>query len=150
MPWPWHTVRTLILGRKKTCSKILTEFFWPGGYGISAKHVRIARRKASQIHRRAPFVPLPTIKEPFRSFHGHSRSGPLRKTNRGHKFIFTIMDFATRYSEAIPLRRTDAATIAEVPCGVFTRLGLPAEILRSNQVHVGANHDHSSEMENIT
>ncbi len=73
-------------------------------------------------------MPLPTITEPFRIL-AMDIVGPLRKTKRGHKFILTVMDFATRYPEAIPLRRTDAATVAEALCGVFTRLGIPEEIL---------------------
>ena len=38
------------------------------------------------------------------------------------------MDFATRYPEAIPLRKIDAATVAQALCQIFTRLGLPQEI----------------------
>ncbi len=40
-----------------------------------------------------------------------------------------MMDFATRYPEAIPLRKIDATTVAEALCEVFTRLGLPEELL---------------------
>ena len=87
--------------------------------------------------RRAPLMPLPTIEEPFRRL-AMDIVGPLRKTKRGHKFILTIMDFATRYPEAIPLRRIDAAAVAEALCGVFTRLGIPEEILSDGvKLHVG-------------
>ena len=119
------------LGRKKTCSKILTAFFWPGVY----KDVRDfchscedCQRGGKANRRRAPLMPLPTVEEPFRRL-AMDIVGPLRETKRGHKFILTIMDFATRYPEAIPLRRIDAATVAEALCGVFTRLGIPEEIL---------------------
>ena len=72
-------------------------------------------------------MPLPTVEEHLRRL-AMDIVGPLRKTKRGHKFILTIMDFATRYPEAIPLRRIHAATVAEALCGVFTRLGIPEEI----------------------
>lgn len=39
------------------------------------------------------------------------------------------MDFTTRYPEAIPLRKIDASTVADALCEVFTRLGIPGEIL---------------------
>ena len=39
------------------------------------------------------------------------------------------MDFCTRYPEAVPLRRIDASTVADALCEIFTRLGLPEEIL---------------------
>ena len=119
------------LGQKKTCSKILAEFFWPGltkevrEFCRSCEHCQ----KGSQANRRrAPLMPLPTIEELFRRL-AMDIVGPLRRTKRGHKYILTVMDFATRYPEAIPLRRIDAATVAEALCDVFTRLGIPDEIL---------------------
>jgi transposase InsO family protein len=39
------------------------------------------------------------------------------------------MDFATRYLEAVPLKRTDSANVAAALCHVFVRLGLPQEVL---------------------
>ena len=48
---------------------------------------------------------------------------------KGNKYILTMMDFATLYPEAIPLRKIDATTVAEALCETFTRLGLPEEIL---------------------
>ena len=58
--------------------------------------------------------------------------GPLQRTKQGNKYVLTFMDFATRYPEAIPLRKIDAATVAEALRQIFTRLVLPQEIL-SNQ-----------------
>ena len=40
-----------------------------------------------------------------------------------------MMDFCTRYPEAVPLRKIDASTVADALCEIFTRLGLPEEIL---------------------
>ena len=39
------------------------------------------------------------------------------------------MDFASRFPEAIPLRRIDAETVADALCTVFTKFGVPEEIL---------------------
>ncbi len=55
--------------------------------------------------------------------------GPLKRTKKGHKWILTIMDFSTRYPEAIPLRKTDATSVANALCGFFTKMGIPREIL---------------------
>lgn len=68
------------------------------------------------------------MEEPFRRV-AMDIVGPLQRTKHGNKYILTIMDYATRYPEAIPLRRTDAATVAEALCQVFARLGLPREVL---------------------
>ena len=119
------------LGQKKTRSKILTEFFWPGlnlEVGQFCQSCEDCQRGGKKNRQRAPLMPLPTVEEPFRRL-AMDIVGPLRKTTRGNKYILTVMDFATRYLEAIPLRRTDAATVAEALCEVFTRLGIPEEIL---------------------
>ena len=95
------------LGQKKTCSKILAEFFWPGltkevrEFCRSCEHCQ----KGSQANRRrAPLMPLQTIEEPFRRL-AMDIVGLLRKTKRGHKYILMVMDFATCYPKATPLRR---------------------------------------------
>ena len=55
--------------------------------------------------------------------------GPLMESTRGHQHILVIMDYATRYPEAIPLRKTSAKTIAKELFQVFSRVGLPKEVL---------------------
>lgn len=77
---------------------------------------------------KAPLMPLPVVEEPFRRV-AIDIVGPLRKTKRRHKYILTVMDFATRFPEAIPLRRIDASSVADALLAVFTRLGFPDEIL---------------------
>ena len=55
--------------------------------------------------------------------------GPLRCTTTGFKYILTFMDFATCYAEAVPLEKIEAETVADALCQIFTRLGIPDEIL---------------------
>ena len=81
--------------------------------------------------RNAREKPLPAVDEPFRRI-AVDIVGPLPQTKKGNKWILIMVDFATRYPEAIPLRKTAASTVAEALCQVFARLGIPEEIL-SNQ-----------------
>ena len=39
------------------------------------------------------------------------------------------MDYVTRYSEAVPLKDIQAETVAEALVNMFTRVGVPKEIL---------------------
>ena len=57
--------------------------------------------------------------------------GPLTpKSEDGHKYILTMVDYATRYPEAISLRTITTESIADALVSVFSRVGLPEEILR--------------------
>ena len=55
--------------------------------------------------------------------------GPLPKTKRGNRFILTICDYATRYPEAIPLPSIEASRVARELLLLFTRVGVPEEVL---------------------
>ena len=77
---------------------------------------------------KAPLMPLPTIEEPWQRV-AINIVGPLQRTDCGHRYILTIMDFGTRYPEAVPLKCIDAPTVCEELMTVFTRFGFPQEIL---------------------
>ena len=119
------------LGAKKTANKILRNFFWKGlnvdvkDYCCSCAECQKGSRRRMM---RAPLQPLPTIQEPFKRV-AVDIVGPLQRTKRGYKYVLTLMDFCTRYPEAVPLRRTDASTVADALCEIFARMGLPDEIL---------------------
>ena len=55
--------------------------------------------------------------------------GPLNRSVRGHKYILVLCDYATKYPEAIPLKSIDSESIANVMVEVFSRLGIPKEIV---------------------
>ena len=55
--------------------------------------------------------------------------GPLERTRRGNRYVLTLMDFATKYPEAVPLHRIDAPTICQELLTIFSRYGLPEQIL---------------------
>ena len=59
--------------------------------------------------------------------------GPLYPvTNRGKRYILTVVDYDTRYPEAVPLEKIDTETIAEALMGIFSREGYSREILNDN------------------
>ncbi|KAI2667414.1 Retrovirus-related Pol polyprotein from transposon 17.6 [Labeo rohita] len=51
------------------------------------------------------------------------------KSARGHEHVLVIVNYATRYPEAIPLRKATAKAIAKELFLLCTRVGIPAEIL---------------------
>ncbi|KAL1259056.1 hypothetical protein QQF64_009633 [Cirrhinus molitorella] len=76
----------------------------------------------------SPLIPLPIIDVPFECI-GMDLVGPLPKSAHGHKHILVIVDYATRYPEAAPLRKATAKAIAQELFLLASRVGIPKEIL---------------------
>ena len=118
------------LGVNKSTKKAYHYFFWPG---LHVQHTfcqtcGACQHGAKANRTKAPLQPLPAIDEPFQRV-AVDIVGPLKRTKRGNRYILTLMDFASRYPEAIPLCRIDAETVADALCTTFTRFGIPQEIL---------------------
>ena len=58
--------------------------------------------------------------------------GPLPKTKSGNQFLLTIMYVATRYPEAIPLRRITSPSVVKALIKFFSTFGLP-KIVQTDQ-----------------
>ncbi|KAK3732350.1 hypothetical protein QZH41_000535 [Actinostola sp. cb2023] len=85
----------------------------------------VARKMKSS---RAPLNPVEVVTEPFKKI-AIDIVGELPRTTTGYKYILTIVDYATRYPEAIPLRTTNSKTIADVLVQYFCRVGIPKELV---------------------
>ena len=56
--------------------------------------------------------------------------GPISPASeKGHRYILTLVDYAARYPEAVPLKNIGAETVAEALLGIYSRLGIPEEVL---------------------
>ena len=72
---------------------------------------------------------MPVMEVPFQRI-AIDLIGPLNPpTERGHRYILTIVDFATRYPEAIPLKSITTIEVAEALFNTYTRVGFPSEVL---------------------
>ncbi|XP_076030465.1 uncharacterized protein LOC143018769 [Oratosquilla oratoria] len=124
------------LGTRKTYAKILSHFYWPKLRRDVSTYCRTCRPcqlvgKPSPSIKPFPLQPIPVIKEPFSKITTDC-VGPLPKTPRGHQFLLTIIDCATRYPEAIPLRRITKKNIVRALVHFFTQVGLPT-VIQSDQ-----------------
>ena len=75
----------------------------------------------------APFQCMPLIKEPFQRVVIYL-VGPLPGTKNRYEYILTMVDMATRWADATPLRKITTDKVAEALCDIFTRVGFPKEI----------------------
>lgn len=119
------------LGVEKTLERIKARFYWPGIKKAVEEYCRSCpecQQVAPRPHHRDPLVPLPIIAVPFSRI-GMDLVGPLPKSARGHQYILVVLDYATRYPEAIPLRTMASKGIARELMLMFSRVGIPEEIL---------------------
>ena len=119
------------LGKMKTTQHLLQRFYWPTVHADVAQFCRACKACQLDSSRRvpkAPLRPLPVISEPFRRI-AMDIVGPLPKSRTGKRFILVVCDYATRYPEAVGLRSIDTEHIAEELVKIFSRVGIPEEIL---------------------
>ena len=118
-------------GRDQTVRHVMDEFYWPGVYDEISKLYRacLECQRASKHHLPpAPLQPLPIIDTLFKRI-GMDLTELLPTTAEENRFILVIMDYATRWPEAIALRSTESTTIADQLMILFNRTGIPEEIL---------------------
>ena len=120
------------MGSKKTFDRIASHFSWPGlsfdvrKYCATCPQCQLVARKLKS--KRAPLKPVEIVTEPFKKI-AIDIVGELPRTTTGHKYILTIVDYATWYPEAIPLRTRNAKTVAEALIQYFSGVGIPDEIV---------------------
>ena len=124
------------LGIRKTTDRVLQNFFWPGIFSDIRRFCQscdICQRTVSKGSvMKAPLQTVPIIKTPFEKV-AIDLIGPISPPSaRGHRWILTLVDYATRYPEAVALTSTDTETVAEALLGIFSRVGIPSIMLSDN------------------
>lgn len=117
---------------RKTTQRILMDIFWPG---IQTRVKRFCQSCDSCQRtipkgrvRPVPFGKMPLISTPFERV-AVDIDGPLTpRTDKGNRYILTLVDFTTRYPEAIPLKNIETEHVAEALLYIFSRTGIPKEI----------------------
>ncbi|XP_070182241.1 uncharacterized protein, partial [Littorina saxatilis] len=92
----------------------------------------VQRTQAKGKTRDIPLDNMPRIETPFKRV-AIDLVDPLSPpTEEKHTHILTVIDVATRFPEAIPLKKIDSVTVAEALFSVFARMGIPDEIQSDN------------------
>ena len=121
------------LGAKKTEVRILPNFFWPG---LRQDVIRFCRScdvcqrtvKRGSV-RKVPLGSMPLIDTPFKRV-AVDIVGPIAPPSEaGHRYILTLVDYATRYPEAVPLKKITTEAVAEALLDIYSRVGIPEEVL---------------------
>ena len=120
------------LATKKTYDRVTSNFFWPGVSNDVSRYCQSCDICQRTIPKgrcgKAPLVVMPIIGEPFARV-AIDLVGPLPMSGRKHRWILTLVDCVTRYPDAIPMKVIDTIECAEELVNIFSRIGIPQEIL---------------------
>lgn len=120
-PWSGH------LGPQKTLSWLLAHFCWPNIYQVTQVFCQswtICQQETSRLPAWAPLHPLPLIGTPFEQM-AMDFVGPLPRSSQCYRYVLVLMDYASRFPDAVPLCTTHAKGV----CQTLLKVGLPKEIL---------------------
>ena len=79
--------------------------------------------------RKVPLGSMPLIDTPFKRV-AVDIVGPIAPPSEaGHRYILTLVDYATRYPEAVPLKKITTEAVAEALLDIYSRVGIPEEVL---------------------
>jgi len=121
------------MGIKKTTDRILSNFYWPGiksdvrRFCLSCDICQRTLKKGTVP--KLPLQKMPLIDVPFKRV-AIDIVGPIHPPSAaGHKYILTLVDYATRYPEVVALKNITTEDIAEGLLSMYSRLGIPEEVL---------------------
>ena len=121
------------LGAKKTEVRILPNFFWPG---LSQDIIRFCRScdvcqrtvKRGSV-KKVSLGSMPLIDTQFKRV-AVDIVGPIAPPSEaGHRYILTLVDYATGYPEVVPLKNITTEAVAEALLDIYSRVGIPEEVL---------------------
>ncbi|GFN96980.1 gypsy retrotransposon integrase-like protein 1 [Plakobranchus ocellatus] len=122
-----------VVTKPRTNDKVLSNFYWPGVDGVVTRYCRscdVCQRTVKKgTVPRVLLEKVPLIDTPFKRV-AIDLVGPINPPSEaGHRFILTLVDYATRFAEAVPLRKIDTESVAEALVDINSRLGVPEEVL---------------------
>jgi hypothetical protein len=120
------------LGVRATVDRVAQQYWWPSirrdVQGVIEECIPCNRR-SPYGRTKAPLQALPDTAEPFELV-AMDIIGPLPVTERGNKYVLSVIDHFSRYLELIPLENQTASMVAEAFVRRWVvRFGVPEKLL---------------------
>jgi len=120
-------------GIAKRRDRVLLQFWYPRSTADIVRYCKscdicqrtVAKGRVTKV----PLGEMPIIETPFERVVVDLIGEIKPKTDRGHKWILTVIDYATRYPEAVALKDISTETVAEALVEIYSRVGIPKEVL---------------------
>ena len=120
------------LGVKKTEDRIQTNFLWPGLHNDVTSFCRscdVCQKTVPRGSLPRALGDIPLIDQPSKRV-AIDLVRPIAPTSdKAHRYILTLMDYATRYPEAVPLKNIDTEMVAKALLDMYSRVGVPEKVL---------------------
>ena len=121
------------MGVGKTKNRIIQHYFWPKmskDVKRFVKQCKVCQMKGSGSNfTKAPIQTGVTATRPFQKVAIDIIGLMPIMSNRGHRYILTLIDICSRYAEAVPLKKIESTDIVQALYLIFTRIGFPEEII---------------------
>ena len=104
---------------------------WTGLQSDIVRHCaacEVCQKNSKGKPKAAPIQTVPTIIEPWERM-AFDLVGPFPRSKEGYKYILTSICLASKYPDAIPLKDISAGSVAEGMTEMWSRTGIPREIL---------------------
>lgn len=130
-------------GFHKTYQKIKKDYYWPTMKNDIGEYIRTCsscqRNKLIRKKHKEPMEITDTSQQTFQKV-ALDVVGPLTLTDSGNKYILTLQDNLTKFSQAYPIQNQEAETIAKVFVKEFIcKFGLPQVILTDQGTNFTSN-----------
>ena len=135
-----ETLLTEHLGIKKTLGRVVSEFFWPGVCGDMARFCKSCDICQRTIQKgrvtKVPLGKMPLIDTPFKRV-AVDIVGPIEQSSdKKSRYILKMIDYVTRYPEAVALPSIETERVVEALIAMFSRVGIPSEMLMEHESKV--------------
>ena len=120
------------LGTQKTIDWVLSSFSWPGVHADVTRYCQSCDICQHTVPKgktgKAPLGTMPIISTPFTRV-SIDLIGPFSVSGRGRRWVLTLVDWATRYPEAIALKGIETNEVAEALVSIFSQVEILNELL---------------------
>ena len=127
------------LGIKKTLDRVVSEIYGPEFVVMWLDFVNLVtfvKGLFGKVVTEVPLGKLPLIDTPFKRVYVQL-VGPIEpRSDKKSRYILTMIDYATRYPEAVALPSIETERVAEALITMFSRVGIPSEMLIEHESKV--------------
>ena len=119
------------MGARRVKSLVRQKFAWPGMGQDVIRHCRscvLCQKGAKTPARKVPLIERAVLSEPFEVM-AVDLVGPFPLGKGGFRYLLTAVCMASKWPEAIPLKKMTAMAVAEGLVEIFSKTGIPLQLV---------------------